>query len=139
MFLVSKIRNQQPFALQNRELLLHLVHPGAMDRGKVEDKAWGRAQPCLDLFPLVHPDIISVHQARACDPAPACAAQPAPAARRAAWVAGGLPGGLPSSPAAGRWVRLGGTPRGTRARCEETPAGQGHLVFQFNPDKSQRL
>jgi hypothetical protein len=56
----------------------------------------------------------------ACDPAPACAAQPAPAARRAEWAAGGLPGGLPSSPAAGGWVRLGALPgghgRGARRR-----------------------
>ena len=61
VFLVSKIRHPPPCALQNRAPLLHLVHPGARNGGKVEDKAWRLAQPCLDLFPLVHPEIIQHH------------------------------------------------------------------------------
>src|SRR5437773_1252754 len=58
MVFVSKIRNLQPFPLQNREPLLDLVHPGAMHRGKVEDKAWMLAQPGLYLLPFVHPHIV---------------------------------------------------------------------------------
>ena len=61
MFFVRKIGNAQPFALQNREPLLYLVHPGAMHGRKVKYKAWMLAQPGLHLLALVHPEIIEHH------------------------------------------------------------------------------
>ena len=64
VLLVSNIRTPPPFALPNRAPRLPLVHPGTMDGGKVEDKAWRLAQPGLDLFPLVHPDSIAPHVPR---------------------------------------------------------------------------
>ena len=54
VLLVSKIRNPQPFALQNREPLLDLIHPGTIHGWKVEHKARMFAQPGLHLFAFVH-------------------------------------------------------------------------------------
>ncbi len=54
--------------------------------------------------------------------------------RRSAWhaarTARGLPGGLPSSPAAGVRVRLGSAPSG--ARCGEAPVGSGDKWLYFS-------
>ena len=61
MFFVRKIGNAQPFALQNREPLLSLVHPGTMHGRKVKHKAWMFAQPRLHLLALVHPQIVEHH------------------------------------------------------------------------------
>ncbi len=61
MFLVRKIGDLQPLPLQDREPLLHLIHPGAMHGGKVEHKAWMFGQPGLHLFALMHPEIIEDH------------------------------------------------------------------------------
>ena len=51
-----KIGDAPPVALQNRELLLDLIHPGTMHGEKMEHKAGVLSQPSLDLFALVHPD-----------------------------------------------------------------------------------
>jgi hypothetical protein len=58
VLLVRKISDPQPLALQNREPLLDLVHPGTMHGREMKDKAWVFGQPGLHLFALVHPYII---------------------------------------------------------------------------------
>ena len=40
VFFRVKIRDAQAFALENAEPLLHLVHPGAVDRRKMHHKSW---------------------------------------------------------------------------------------------------
>jgi hypothetical protein len=58
VLLVRKIGNPQAFALQNREPLLDLIHPGARHGWKGKHKARMFGQPDLHLFALVHPYII---------------------------------------------------------------------------------
>jgi len=60
-FLVRNIGDLQPLPLQDREPLLHVIHPGAMHGGKVEHKAWMFGQPGLHLFALMHPEMIEDH------------------------------------------------------------------------------
>jgi len=54
----GKIRNPQSFALQNTEPLLHLIHPGTMDRRMVKAKPGMRGEPGLNLLALMHPEIV---------------------------------------------------------------------------------
>src|SRR5205809_7033493 len=61
VLLVRKIGDPQPLALQDREPLLDLVHPGTMHGREMKEKAWVLSQPGLQLFALVHPHIIKHH------------------------------------------------------------------------------
>src|SRR5712691_4760135 len=61
MWLVSKIGNPQPFALQDRKPLLDLVHPRTMYGRKMKHKAWMFDQPSLDLLALMHLYVIKHH------------------------------------------------------------------------------
>src|SRR5438128_2615795 len=61
VLLVRKIGDPQPLALQDREPLLDLVHPGTMHGREMKEKAWMLSQPGLHLFALVHPHIIKHH------------------------------------------------------------------------------
>ena len=54
-----EIGDAQAFALQDAEPLLHLIHPRAMNRREVKDKAWVFHQPVADFFAVMRADIIA--------------------------------------------------------------------------------
>jgi hypothetical protein len=54
-----KIRDAQAFALENAEPLLHLVHPGAVDRRQVHHKSWMLDSPLPDFLAVMCADIIA--------------------------------------------------------------------------------
>ena len=56
--LVREIDNAQPFALQNAEPLLHLIHPGAMHRRMMEVETGMLPQPGFDQLAFVHPQVV---------------------------------------------------------------------------------
>ena len=57
----SKVADTQSFSLHNTEPLLHLVHPRAVNRGKLTMKAGMSSKPLLNLTTFVHLQVIE-HQ-----------------------------------------------------------------------------
>jgi hypothetical protein len=54
-----KIRDAQALALDHAEPLLHLVHPGAVDRRKVHHTAWMLDEPRPDCLAVMCADMIA--------------------------------------------------------------------------------
>lgn len=59
VFLGSEVGNPEAFALQDAKPLLDLVHPRAVDGGKVKHETRVAIQPSPDLFPRMGPEIIA--------------------------------------------------------------------------------
>jgi hypothetical protein len=59
-----KIRDAQAFALENAEPLLHLVHPGAVDRRNVHHKSWMLDEPLPHFFAVMCADMIAYEMNR---------------------------------------------------------------------------
>lgn len=55
---VREVTNLKSLALQDTEPLLYLIHPGAMDRQEVADKAGMKRQPVLSLLAMMDTRII---------------------------------------------------------------------------------
>ena len=57
----GKVGNAQPLPLENRKPLLNLIHPRAMDRGEMEDKAGMALQPLADFLAMMRGDVVADH------------------------------------------------------------------------------
>ena len=55
----GEIRRHEPFALQDGEPLLDLVHPGTMDGREVHAKPWMLLEPRADLLALMHSKVVA--------------------------------------------------------------------------------
>lgn len=54
-----EVRDLESFPLENAEPLFDLVHPRAVDWGKVKKEAAVFAQPLQDLFPLMNAQVVA--------------------------------------------------------------------------------
>ena len=54
-----KVSDAKTLPLENRKPLLDLIHPRAMDRGEMEDKARMTLQPLADFLALMRGDIVA--------------------------------------------------------------------------------
>ena len=58
MIQAGEITDAEPFALEDTEPLLYLIHPRAMHRSEVTHEARMSSQPCLHKLAFVHLEII---------------------------------------------------------------------------------
>ena len=56
---VTEVGRRKTFPLQNREPLLDLIHPRAVNGGEMKAKAWMPFEPCLNLLAGVHPQVVA--------------------------------------------------------------------------------
>src|SRR5260370_4672647 len=63
---VREVTDLKSLALQDAEPLLHLIHPGALDREELADKTRMSGQPVLHLFAMMDTGVIE-HQKDAVD------------------------------------------------------------------------
>lgn len=54
-----EVSDAESLSLENRKPLLHLVHPGTVDRGEMEDEACMSLQPFTDLLAMVGRDVVT--------------------------------------------------------------------------------
>jgi hypothetical protein len=55
----SKVSEAKTLSLQDTEPLFHLIHPRAVDRGKMELKSGMLAEPCAHGFAMMDTDIVT--------------------------------------------------------------------------------